>query len=362
MSERIYNLNPGPAVLPEPVLREAQDALWSAEGTGIGILEHSHRGKLFERVIGEAEEDVRRLAGLDDDWAVLFLQGGASTQFFMLPANFLPEEGTADYLVTGSWAKKAVKEAGFYGKAHTAASSEETSFDRIPGPEATRHSERPAYVHFTSNNTIFGTQWRGTPSVPEGAFLACDASSDVFSRPIEAGRYGLVYAGAQKNLGPSGVTLVLIRRSLLERVVRELPTMQRYDTFVESGSLFNTPPVFGIYVLGRVLKWILAQGGLEAMADANARKAAHLYEAIDASDFWEGTAEAGSRSDMNVTFRAPSPELDAQFVKEAEGQGLFGLKGHRSVGGMRASLYNAFPESGCELLARFMKDFAAKRG
>lgn len=362
MSDRIYNLNPGPAVLPEEVLRETQDALWNAEGSGMGILEHSHRGKLFERVIGEAEEDCRRLAGAGDDWAVLFLQGGASTQFFMLPANFLPEGGTADYLVTGSWSKKAVKEAAFYGRAHTAASSEDTSFDRIPRAEATRHSERPAYVHFTSNNTIYGTQWRGTPEVPEGAFLACDASSDVFSRPLDVERYGLVYAGAQKNLGPSGVTLVLLRRSLLERTVRELPTMQRYATFVESGSLFNTPPVFAIYVMGRVFKWLLAQGGLEAMAERNARKAALLYEAIDASDFWEGTAERESRSHMNVTFRSPRPELDQQFLKEAEAEGLSGLKGHRSVGGMRASLYNAFPERGCKALARFMKDFAAKRG
>jgi phosphoserine aminotransferase len=280
----------------------------------------------------------------------------------MLPANLLPQDATADYLVTGSWSKKAVKEAKLYGKVHVAASSEEAEFARIPGPEETRHSESPVYVHFTSNNTIFGTQWRAEPGVPEGAFLACDASSDVFSKPLEGSRYGVLYAGTQKNLGSAGVTLVVIRRDLLERSARELPSMLRYAVHAENDSCYNTPNTFGIYLTGRVLAWIEAQGGLPAMAQRNQEKADLVYDAIEASDFYAPTAQRGSRSLMNVTFRTLSPELDARFVEEATAAGLDGLKGHRSVGGMRASLYNAFPRAGCEALARFMKDFAAKHG
>ena len=361
-SARIFNFSPGPAVLPEPVLEEAREALWNLRGSGIGVLEHSHRGKVFDAVRQETEAAVRRLAGLGDDHAVLFLQGGASLQFAMLPANLLAPEATADYLVTGSWSKKAVKEARHYGEVHVAASTEEAAFARIPGPEATRLSDTPAYVHFTSNNTIFGTQWREEPSVPSGAFLACDASSDIFSRPLDLARYGVLYAGAQKNLGPSGVTLVVIRRDLLERSVRELPSMLRYAVHAQNDSCYNTPNTFGIYVVSRVLAWIEAQGGLEAVAERNREKASLVYETIDALDFYVPTAEAGSRSLMNATFRSPSPELDARFVEQATAAGLDGLKGHRSVGGMRASLYNAFPREGCEALVQFMKDFAAKQG
>ncbi|MDX1650794.1 MAG: 3-phosphoserine/phosphohydroxythreonine transaminase, partial [Myxococcota bacterium] len=247
-TERIFNFSPGPAVLPEPVLEEAREALWNLRGSGIGVLEHSHRGPVFDAVRRETEEAVRRLAGLGDDHAVLFLQGGASLQFAMLPANLLAGDATADYLVTGSWSKKAAKEARLYGGVHVAASTEEADFARIPGPHDTRHSEAPVYVHFTSNNTIFGTEWPGEPALPEGAFLACDASSDVFSRPLDGTRYGVLYAGAQKNLGPAGVTLVVIRRDLLERSVRELPSMLRYAVHAENDSCYNTPNTFGIYL------------------------------------------------------------------------------------------------------------------
>ena len=361
-SERIFNFSAGPAVLPEPVLEEAREALWNLDGSGIGVLEHSHRGKVFDAVRRETEAALRRLGGFGDDFAVLFLQGGASLQFAMLPANLLPADRSADYLVTGSWGKKAVKEAKLYGGVHVAASTEEDGFDHIPEASAIRYGDAPVYVHFTSNNTIFGTEWPREPEVPEGAFLACDASSDVFSRPLDAARYGVLYAGAQKNLGPAGVTLVVIRRELLERRARELPSMLRYDVHADNDSCYNTPNTFGIYLMGRVAAWIEAQGGLEAMARRNEEKAAIVYDAIDADDFYSGTVRPDSRSRMSVTFRTPSPELDARFVEEATAAGLDGLKGHRSVGGMRASLYNAFPKEGCEALARFMKDFAAKNG
>jgi phosphoserine aminotransferase len=362
MVERIFNFSPGPAILPEPILEEARQDLWSIDDSGIGILEHSHRGATFKRVISEAEADCRDLAGISDDYAVLFLQGGASTQFYMLTANFLPTDRTADYLITGSWSKKAMKEARHCGAVHAACSSEDDNFSHIPEESETRYSEAPAYVHFTSNNTIFGTQFRSEPTPPGEAWLACDASSDIFSRPIRVDRYGLIYAGAQKNLGPSGVTLVILRRDLLERRVRELPSMLDYAIHAEGGSLYNTPPVFCVYVLGRVVRWLREQGGLAEMEKRNAEKASLIYDALEQSDFYAPTAAESSRSLMNITFRTPSEELDAKFVAEAAEQSLSGLKGHRSVGGMRASVYNAFPRAGCEVLVQFMKDFAAKNG
>jgi phosphoserine aminotransferase len=361
-THRTYNFSAGPAVLPEDVLREAQAALWDFDGTGIGILEHSHRGGPFEKVVAQTEADCRALAGIPSDYAVLFLSGGASTQFFMLPANLLPEGGTADYVVTGAWSEKAVAEAKRYGRVHEAASSAATNHDRIPRASEIRWSERPAYAHFTSNNTIFGTQWQSEPTPTPGVWLACDASSDIFSRPIDLTRYGVVYAGAQKNIGPAGVTLVIARRDLLERAVRELPTMLRYATHLKDGSLYNTPPSFGIYLMGRVFQWIQRQGGLAGMEAKNREKAGVLYDALGATSFYRGHAGEGSRSLMNVTFRTPSPELDAKFVKEAEAAGFSGLKGHRSVGGMRASIYNAFPQAGCVALADFMHDFAKRNG
>jgi phosphoserine aminotransferase len=362
MSDRIYNFSAGPAVLPEEVLEEAREALWNLDGTGIGVLEHSHRGGAFEEVVQETEAACRRLAGIPDDHLVLFLAGGASTQFYMLPANLLPEGGTADDLVTGAWSEKAVAEAKRYGHVHEAASTADRNHDHIPTAGEIHWSERPVYAHFTSNNTIFGTQWTTEPAPPAGAWLACDASSDVFSRPIDVTRYGVLYAGAQKNIGPAGVTLVVIRRDLAEKAVRDLPTMQRYATHAKEGSLYNTPPSFGIYLMGRVFLWIERLGGLAAMEQRNREKAQVLYDALSELDFYRPHAGEGSRSLMNVTFTTPSKELDARFVEEATAAGLSGLKGHRSVGGVRASIYNAFPKAGCEALASFMRDFARKNG
>lgn len=362
VSDRIVNFAPGPAALPEEVLREAQDALWDLDGSGIGVLEHSHRGRVIDDLFARTEADCRRLAKIPDDYRILFLQGGASTQFAMLPANLLPDGSTADYLHTGSWSKKAMIEARRFGRVHVAASSESENFSHIPSRSDTHYSERPVYVHFTSNNTIVGTQFREEPLPPDPSWLACDACSDLFSRPIDVRRYGIVYAGAQKNLGPAGVTLVIVREELIERAARDLPTMLRYGIHAEQGSRYNTPPVFGIYIMGRVIRWLLDRGGLEATAVANQAKARLVYDAIDASSFFRGTARKDSRSLMNLTFRAPSVELEAAFVSEAEAQGLSGLQGHRSVGGMRASLYNAFPQEGCEALVQFMKDFEARRG
>ena len=358
MSKRIFNFSAGPAVLPEPVLRKAQEAVWDVAGSGIGIMEHSHRGKVFDRIRDEAEQACRDLAGIPDNYRVLFLQGGASLQFSMVPMNLLPPDRTADYLLTGVWAQKAVKEAKVLGaKVHLAASSESTNFDRIPQASEIKYSERPAYVHLTTNNTIYGTQWRSEPSVPAGVALVADTSSDMYSRPIDVSRYGLIYAGAQKNLGPSGVVLVIIRDDLVEAGPKTLPTMLQYRTHAAEKSLYNTPPTFGIYVMGEVFKWIQSEGGLEGIAEHNESKARLLYDFIDQSDFFRGTAQPDSRSLMNICFRAPTEELENRFVAEATRRGLDGLKGHRSVGGMRASVYNACPRAAVEALLAFMKEF-----
>jgi phosphoserine aminotransferase len=357
MPDRIHNFSAGPAVLPEPVLRKAQDAIWNVAGSGIGIMEHSHRGKVYEQIHNEAEQACRSLAAIPDNYRVLFLQGGASLQFAMVPMNFLSPERTADYLVTGVWSQKAVKEAKPVGKVHIAASSEATNFDRIPKSNEIHYSSGPAYVHVTTNNTIFGTQWRTEPPVPAGVPLMADASSDIYSRPIDVRRYGIIYAGAQKNLGPSGVVLVIIRNDLVEAGAKNLPTMLQYRTHAGENSLYNTPPTFAIYVMGEVFKWIQAQGGLAAMAEHNEAKARLLYDYLDESEFFRGTAQPDSRSFMNVCFRGPTEELEAKFISEATKRGLDGLKGHRSVGGMRASIYNACKRESVEALVRFMKEF-----
>jgi phosphoserine aminotransferase len=357
-TDRIFNFSAGPAVLPEPVLRQAQEAIWNAAGSGIGIMEHSHRGKVFDKVRDEAEQDCRDLAGIPDDYDVLFLQGGASLQFSMVPMNLLPADRTADYLLTGVWAQKAVKEAKILGcKVHLAASGEATNFDRIPAASEIKYSASPAYVHLTTNNTIYGTQWRSEPAVPAGVPLVADTSSDMYSRPIDVSKYGLIYAGAQKNLGPSGVVLVIIRKNLVEAGAKTLPTMLQYRTHAAEKSLYNTPPTFGIYVMGRIFKWIKEEGGLRAMGEHNESKAGLLYDYIDQSDFFRGTAQPDSRSLMNVCFRAPTEELEAKFISEATKRGLDGLKGHRNAGGMRASIYNACPRAAIESLVAFMKEF-----
>ena len=357
MTDRIHNFGAGPGVLPEPVLRQAQQDIWNIAGSGIGIMEHSHRGKLFERIIAEADEETRRLADIPDRYKILFIQGGASQQFAMVPMNLLLPGRTADFLVTGVWAQKALKEAQKYGKTHVAVSGESCKFTRIPDVADIRYSENPVYVHLTTNNTIYGTQWKSEPPVPAGVPLVADTSSDMFSRPIDVTQYGLIYAGAQKNLGPAGVAMVILREDLAEMGQGSLATMLQYRTYVKERSLYNTPPTFAIYVMGQVLKWIRASGGLGAMAERNAAKARLLYDFLDRSELFRGTVDVGSRSLMNVCFRTTSDELDAKFVAQAAKAGLDGLKGHRSAGGMRASLYNACPRASVEALVAFMKEF-----
>lgn len=359
MTHRIWNFSAGPAVLPESVLEEARDNLLSLGKTGIGICEHSHRGKPFMAIAAEAESLCRELAGIPDDYAVLFLQGGASLQFSMVPMNFLSSERTADYLITGMWAEKAAKEAKSSGTVHSACSSRDANFSYIPS--TCQYSSNPVYVHFTSNNTIFGTQFPAEPEgLPEQSFLVCDASSDIFSRPLDIAKYGVIYAGAQKNLGPSGLTLVIIRKDLVAAGPKHLPTMLQYRTHSAENSLYNTPPTFGIYILGLMLKWIRGQGGLAAMARQNSERANRLYQFLDQSRLFRATAEPGSRSLMNVTFVTGRTDLDDQFLREATKLGLDGLKGHRSVGGMRASLYNAFPTSGVDALITALREFESR--
>jgi phosphoserine aminotransferase len=358
---RIHNFSAGPAVLPVSVLEEAQRDLVSLPGVGMSILEISHRSKTFEDILAKTEADLRALGNIPSTHKVLFLQGGASLQFSMVPMNLLTQETTADYIITGAWAQKALKEAQRVGAVHVAGSTESENFNRVPRQDELRLTPNAAYVHFTSNNTIFGTQWKAEPEV--GTIpLVCDTSSDMFSRPVDIARYGLVYAGAQKNLGPSGVTLVIIREDLLQRSAKSLPTMLNYAVHVENGSMYNTPPCFGIYLMGLVAKWALSQGGLSSIAAVNERKAGKLYQEIDRTGFYRGTAAKDSRSLMNVTFKLRDEALDKAFVKESTAAGFDGLKGHRSVGGMRASIYNAFPEAGVDALVAFMRDFERTHG
>ena len=360
MKERIYNFSAGPAILPEPVLARAKDALWSLGDSGIGVCEHSHRGPEFDEVMLAAEANIRKLAGIGDDYDVLFLQGGASSQFFMVPMSFLSASRTADYINTGTWSKKAIAEAKRFGQVHVAASSEDSNFGRIP--TSLESSPEPVYLHYTSNNTIFGTQFTAPPATPAGTELVCDASSDIFSQPVDVGSHGIIYAGAQKNLGPAGLTPVIIKKSLVESGSKDLPTMLQYRTHAKAGSRFNTPPTFAIYVVGEVIKWLMDLGGLSAIAEHNRDKAALLYDHLSDCKMFSATADEGSRSLMNVTFKSTSPELDTKFVAEAKGAGLSGLKGHRSVGGMRASIYNAFPREGVANLVEYMKDYESNNG
>ena len=361
MTNRIYNFSAGPAVLPLPVLEEARQNLLSLPGVGMSVLEISHRSRAFDEIILGADADIRKLAGISDDYQVLFLQGGASLQFSMVPMNLLPEGGKADYILTGSWAKKAMKEAQRIGTVNVAATSEPENFNRIPGQEELKLDPEAAYVHFTTNNTIHGTEWKYDPAVGKVPLVA-DSSSDILSRPIDVERYALIYAGAQKNLAPAGVTLVIIRKDLLERSSNTLHTMLNYNTHAKERSLYNTPPVFAIYVMRLVLKWLLDQGGLEEIKRRNDEKAKILYDVIDSTQFYRGHAQPDSRSLMNVTFRLASEDLEKQFVSEATKAGLDGLKGHRSVGGIRASIYNAFPKDGVETLAAFMREFERING
>jgi len=358
---RIYNFSAGPAVLPMPVLEEAQRDLIELPGVGMSVLEISHRSKPFDEIIQGCEADLRMLAGIPDTHKVLFLQGGASLQFSMVPMNLLPAGGSADYIVTGVWSQKAVKEAKRVGAVKIAGSTESDNFTRVPEQNELTLDPDAAYVHYTTNNTIYGTEWHHVPET--GAVpLVADASSDIFSGPIDVSKFALIYAGAQKNLAPAGVTLVIIRDDMLKRTPSSLPTMLQYGVHAENQSLYNTPPVFAIYIMRLVLKWLLARGGLQAIAQQNARKAGKLYAEIDRTGFYRGHARPDSRSRMNVTFRLPSEELEKTFVKEATAAGLDGLKGHRSVGGLRASIYNAFPEAGVDALVQFMQEFEKRNG
>ncbi|MGE5550037.1 MAG: 3-phosphoserine/phosphohydroxythreonine transaminase, partial [Bacteroidota bacterium] len=362
MSARVYNFNPGPATLPLPVLEEIQRDLLDFGGTGMSIMEISHRSKEYEAVHEETEAALKELLGLGADYRVLFLGGGASMQFDMVPMNFLPAGATADYVVTGSFAEKACEEARKIGQVHLAANTKDTNHNRIPIASEIKLSPNPAYVHITSNNTIFGTQWPTLPSFGSIPLVA-DMSSDILSRRFDATKFALIYAGAQKNLGPAGVTIVIIREDMLAKVPGTLPTMLRYDVHAKNNSLYNTPPGIAVYAVMLVLRWLKAQGGLDAIEKRNRDKAALVYGAIDGSNgFYKGHAVPEARSLMNVTFRLPNEELEGAFVREAKGAGLVNLKGHRSVGGMRASLYNAMPVEGCKKLAEFMREFARKNG
>jgi phosphoserine aminotransferase len=347
---RRLNFSSGPAMLPEEVLQRAQRALLDLDGSGIGILEHSHRGPEFMRVLERAEASVREVGAIGDDYAVLFVTAGATHHFALVPEQFLAG-GTADYIHTGVWSGKAIAEAKRYGTVHVAGTSE-PNFAATPA--ALAYSGAPRYVHYTSNETIYGTQWAAPPNAP--APLVCDASSDIFSRPLALANHAIVYAGAQKNLGPSGISLVIARRDFIETARADLPPLSQYRTYAKEHSLHNTPNTFGVYMIGEVVAWIRTQGGLAAMAECNERKARIVYEFLDQSRAWRGHAARDSRSSMNITFRGATKELEETMLARAEERGMSNLRGHRSVGGLRASMYNAFPEEGARQLVELLDE------
>ena len=348
---RTLNFSSGPAALPEEVLRKAQGALLDLDGSGIGILEHSHRGKEFGRVLARTEAAIREVGGIGSDFAVLFVTAGATHHFSMVPQNFLGEGETADYCDTGTWSSKAIEEARRFGAVHIACEGAPT-YDAIPSE--LRFSAKPRYVHYTSNETIYGTQWATPPVAP--APLVCDASSDIFSRPLALANHGLIYAGAQKNLGPSGISLVIARKDFIETGATDLPPLAQYRTYANESSMHNTPNTFGVYIIGEVVAWIREQGGLAAMAERAARKAKLVYDFLDHSKAWRGHAQPASRSLMNITFRGATKDLEETMLARAEQRGLSGLRGHRSVGGLRASIYNAFPEEGVRRLVELLDE------
>jgi len=358
---RVYNFSAGPAVLPLPVLEQIQRDLVALPDVGMSILEISHRSSTFEQILAEAEADIRSLGGIPSNYRVLFLQGGASLQFSMVPMNLLAPGSTADYIDSGSWAEKAIKEAKKVGTVNVAATTRGENYSRLPRQEELKLTPGAAYVHMTANNTIEGTEYHQLPEVGDVP-LVSDTSSNMFSRPIDIATHALIYSGAQKNMGPAGVTVVIVRDDLLSRSQKSLPTMLSYAVHAENGSLYNTPPAFAVYTLGLVMKWLIGQGGLTAIERVNLRKAASLYNEIDRTGFYRGTAEKSGRSLMNVTFRLATEDLEKRFVKESTAAGLDGLKGHRSVGGMRASIYNAFPEEGVAALVSFMREFERTNG
>lgn len=356
---RVYNFSAGPAVLPEEVLKEAAEEMMDYRGCGMSVMEMSHRSKTYQTIIDEAEADLRELIGIPDNYKVLFLQGGASQQFAMIPMNLMKNK-VADYIVTGQWAKKAWQEASKYGKANKIASSEDKTFSYIPDCSDLPVSEDADYVYICENNTIYGTKFKTLPNT-KGKTLVADVSSCFLSEPVDITKYGVMYGGVQKNIGPAGVVIVIIREDLItEDVLPGTPTMLQYKTHVDAGSLYNTPPAYGIYICGKVFKWLKKMGGLTAIKELNEKKAAILYDFLDESKLFKGTVRKEDRSLMNVPFITGSEELDAKFVKEVKAAGLESLKGHRSVGGMRASIYNAMPVAGVEKLVEFMKKFEAE--
>ena len=358
---RVYNFSAGPAVLPEEVLKEAADEMMDYRGCGMSVMEMSHRSKMFETIINEAEADLRDLMGIPDNYRVLFLQGGASQQFAMVPMNLMKNR-VGDYIITGQWAKKAYQEAQLYGKANAVASSADKTFSYIPDVSDLPISEDADYVYICENNTIYGTKYKTLPNT-KGKTLVADISSCFLSEPVDVEKYGLLFGGAQKNVGPAGVVIAIIREDLItEDVLPGTPTMLRYKTHADAASLYNTPPAYGIYICGKVFKRLKNRGGLEAMKEYNEKKAKLLYDFLDNSRMFKGTVEKKDRSLMNVPFVTGDADLDALFVKEAKAAGLENLKGHRSVGGMRASIYNAMPMEGVEALVAFMKDFEARNG
>lgn len=367
-SGRIYNFSAGPGTLPEDVLKQVQQDVWNIMGTGIGILEHSHRGKTVDKIFAECEADIRSLASIPANYKILYLTGGASAQNHMIPMNWMTPGKTADYLVTGHWSDQTFKQAQKlsgkpgYGTANLAVTTADKNHSYIPADSQIKYSASPAYIHYCSNNTLYGTEWFHIPKTPAGVPLVCDTSSHMYSRPIDISRYAMVYAGAQKNLGPAGCTLCIIREDFAETGAKDIPDLLQYRKFIPELSRPNTPPVFAVYVMGLCAKWIIKNGGLAAMQKHNETKAKYIYDVLDASKFYQGHAEKNARSLMNITFRLPSDELTDKFVKEAAAAGMDGLKGHRNVGGIRASTYNAFPAAGCKALADFMKEFERKNG
>ena len=356
---RVYNFSAGPAVLPEEVLQEAADEMLDYRGTGMSVMEMSHRSKAYDTIIKEAEADLRELMNIPDNYKVLFLQGGASQQFAMIPMNLMKNR-VADYIVTGQWAKKAYQEASLYGKANKIASSEDKTFSYIPDCSDLPISEDADYVYICENNTIYGTKFKTLPNT-KGKPLVADVSSCFLSEPVDVTKYGIIYGGVQKNIGPAGMVIVIIREDLItEDVLPGTPTMLRYKIHADADSLYNTPPAYGIYICGKVFKWLKKMGGLEAMKERNEKKAKILYDYLDESKLFKGTVRKEDRSLMNVPFITGNEELDAKFVKEAKEAGFENLKGHRTVGGMRASIYNAMPIEGVEKLVEFMKKFEAE--
>jgi len=358
---RAFNFCAGPATLPEPVLKQARDEMLDWRGTGMSVMEMSHRSDEFVAIAETAEKDLRELAGISEDYAVLFMQGGASSQFSTIPLNLLADKTSADYVNTGIWSKKAIAEAKRYGDVNVVASSEDSGFTTVPEQSTWTTNADAAYLHYTPNETIGGLEFDFVPDSGDVPLVA-DMSSTMLSRPVDVSRFGLIYAGAQKNIGPSGLVVVIIRKDLLGKARKETPTMMNYQVIADNGSMYNTPATYSWYLAGLVFKWLKAQGGVKAMGEINYRKAKKLYDFIDANDFYANPIDPRFRSWMNIPFTLADDALNGEFLKGADARGLLNLKGHRSVGGMRASIYNAMPEAGVDALIQYMAEFAKERG